>query len=183
MNMRLVYTYAHVFNVTGRTVARNRSTPFEDIVHIVAKLPWWVGVALAIVFYLWMHHVATQVSPPTTDLKQMGAFVGGEIWRTLATFLQYVLPAGCLIGAGISAYQRFSNGTPQLHSNPDEVPAQSGRPGTVRSQSSMGSASIPDCPACGSPMVKRTSKKGANAGEAFWGCTQYPKCRGTKAIT
>lgn len=33
------------------------------------------------------------------------------------------------------------------------------------------------CPKCGSSMVLRTSKRGANAGNRFWGCSVYPKCR------
>ncbi|MGO0308801.1 NERD domain-containing protein [Endozoicomonas acroporae] len=33
------------------------------------------------------------------------------------------------------------------------------------------------CPKCGSGMVLRTAKKGANAGEQFWGCSQFPKCK------
>ena len=37
------------------------------------------------------------------------------------------------------------------------------------------------CPLCGSHMVLRTARKGTSAGEKFWGCSQYPKCRGTKA--
>jgi restriction system protein len=37
----------------------------------------------------------------------------------------------------------------------------------------------PVCPACGSAMVKREAKRGANAGSAFWGCSTYPKCRGS----
>lgn len=39
-------------------------------------------------------------------------------------------------------------------------------------------ASAKICPLCSSPMVERTAKKGANAGSKFWGCTQYPKCKG-----
>ena len=38
----------------------------------------------------------------------------------------------------------------------------------------------PQCPVCKSPMVLRTARKGANAGSKFWGCSQFPKCRGTK---
>ncbi|MCW7553009.1 NERD domain-containing protein [Endozoicomonas gorgoniicola] len=33
------------------------------------------------------------------------------------------------------------------------------------------------CPKCGSAMIQRVSKKGANAGNKFWGCSQFPKCR------
>ena len=40
----------------------------------------------------------------------------------------------------------------------------------------------PDCPVCGKPMVQREAKKGKNAGNKFWGCTQYPKCRGVLDI-
>lgn len=36
----------------------------------------------------------------------------------------------------------------------------------------------PSCPRCGKPMVLRTSKRGQNQGEQFWGCSGYPKCRG-----
>ncbi|OGV65644.1 MAG: hypothetical protein A2283_15805 [Lentisphaerae bacterium RIFOXYA12_FULL_48_11] len=34
------------------------------------------------------------------------------------------------------------------------------------------------CPTCGSEMVLRTARKGANAGQKFWGCSKFPQCRG-----
>ncbi len=39
----------------------------------------------------------------------------------------------------------------------------------------------PECPRCGASMQLRTARQGANAGSNFWGCTTYPKCRGTRA--
>ncbi|WP_243134510.1 topoisomerase DNA-binding C4 zinc finger domain-containing protein [Enterocloster asparagiformis] len=33
------------------------------------------------------------------------------------------------------------------------------------------------CPKCTSPLVLRTTKKGAHAGEQFYGCSRFPKCR------
>lgn len=36
------------------------------------------------------------------------------------------------------------------------------------------------CPICGSKMILRTAKKGPKAGEKFWGCSAFPKCRATK---
>jgi ssDNA-binding Zn-finger/Zn-ribbon topoisomerase 1 len=33
------------------------------------------------------------------------------------------------------------------------------------------------CPRCGAPMVKRIAKKGANVGNEFYGCSNFPKCR------
>jgi hypothetical protein len=38
------------------------------------------------------------------------------------------------------------------------------------------------CPKCGSVMVTREAKKGQYIGQKFWGCSTYPKCRGTVAI-
>jgi restriction system protein len=38
------------------------------------------------------------------------------------------------------------------------------------------------CPLCAKSMVRRTAKRGANAGGAFWGCAGYPACRGTRPI-
>jgi restriction system protein len=39
----------------------------------------------------------------------------------------------------------------------------------------------PFCPRCGSGMVMRTARPGANAGQSFWGCSKYPACRGMRA--
>jgi Protein of unknown function (DUF2726)/Topoisomerase DNA binding C4 zinc finger len=36
----------------------------------------------------------------------------------------------------------------------------------------------PCCPKCGSAMVLRTAKSGTNQGEKFWGCSNFPQCRG-----
>lgn len=41
----------------------------------------------------------------------------------------------------------------------------------------------PTCPKCGVPMVLRTAKRGDKAGEQFWGCSKYPKCREVAAAT
>ena len=38
----------------------------------------------------------------------------------------------------------------------------------------------PTCPSCGKPMALRLAKRGANAGQEFWGCTGYPSCRATR---
>ena len=37
---------------------------------------------------------------------------------------------------------------------------------------------IPNCPKCGRPMVRRTARRGSNAGRDFWGCSEFPRCRG-----
>jgi restriction system protein len=40
-------------------------------------------------------------------------------------------------------------------------------------------AAAPSCPRCAQSMVRRTARKGINAGQEFWGCSDYPRCRGT----
>ena len=56
--------------------------------------------------------------------------------------------------------------------------------GSDRSDESdgVGGVKAPGCPKCGKPMRQRTARKGANAGKAFWGCSDYPKCTGTKPL-
>ena len=44
--------------------------------------------------------------------------------------------------------------------------------------SARASEPVPDCPKCGRPMVSRTARRGANAGSEFWGCSEFPRCRG-----
>jgi len=44
-------------------------------------------------------------------------------------------------------------------------------------------SSITTCPKCGSHLVLRTTKRGANVGATFLGCDNYPKCRFSKSIT
>ncbi len=42
-------------------------------------------------------------------------------------------------------------------------------------------SSTPDCPDCGLAMVSRTARRGRNAGKQFWGCSDYPSCKGIVA--
>ena len=50
-----------------------------------------------------------------------------------------------------------------------------------RSPVDVTSADAPEiCPLCGKPLVLRTVKKGPNAGNQFYGCSGFPKCRYTR---
>jgi restriction system protein len=40
---------------------------------------------------------------------------------------------------------------------------------------------VPTCPKCGSEMKLRIARKGKHAGQEFWGCSNYPDCRGILA--
>lgn len=49
---------------------------------------------------------------------------------------------------------------------------------TRREASAAGGA--PLCPQCGKPMLRRTIQRGSRQGQQFWGCSDYPKCNGTR---
>jgi len=41
---------------------------------------------------------------------------------------------------------------------------------------------IRHCPICHSQMIKRKARLGSLAGQEFWGCPNYPDCRGTRPV-
>ena len=43
-------------------------------------------------------------------------------------------------------------------------------------------AGAPVCPLCGKPMLKRLQKRGQMQGREFWGCSDYPQCKGSRNI-
>lgn len=288
---------------------RKKSNPAEDLIELVALLPWWAGVALALMSYLLLHQIAAQPTTTTTPPGQVSAMVAQGLWKGLASAGQYVLPIICLAAAGVSAwrrkvrqglvtdvaqsrasdaldgmswrefellvgegyrlqgYQVAESGGGGADGGVDLVLTRSGRNGAEKflvqckqwralkvgvdvvrelygvmaacgatggfvvtsgrftneavsfasgrnvtlvdgtkllglirqATSSAGQAQartarptatppIPassqptTCPVCAKPMVRRTAKRGANAGGEFWGCTGYPACRGTRPI-
>ena len=63
----------------------------------------------------------------------------------------------------------------------NEAPESESRwaaPSQQTSQAPPNSPTAP-CPNCGSELVERTAKRGPNAGNTFFGCSSYPKCRYT----
>jgi len=60
---------------------------------------------------------------------------------------------------------------------PSKSPAHSKQPAKFIPQSK-----IPICPQCQSPMTRRIARKGPTPGQPFWGCTTYPRCKGTRGI-
>ena len=40
----------------------------------------------------------------------------------------------------------------------------------------------PNCQICGAPMSLRTARKGPQPNTQFWGCTTFPKCKGSQKI-
>ena len=276
-------------------MARRKQSLFEDVIELSSKLPWWAGVVFAIAAYLWLHGAATSEAVAVAQPGKLAEFAGQNLFRSLALFGQYVLPAAFLLGAGMSAYGRYTRRA--LHeyvtttpdqgalnamswkqfetlvgeafrckgykvigkggSGPDggvdlvlkkggatflvqckqwraikvgvnivrelygvmaakgatggfvvtsgvftdearafargkNVELMDGKalhalirglrvPGKIfRDPLSVLTTGAPFCPECQSRMVLRKARHGPNAGKAFWGCTRYPECKGTR---
>lgn len=284
---------------------RRKTSPAEDLVDLVALMPWYVGIALAGIGYVILHSWA--LSPVAVTLKpgDVSHAMVGAMTRGLATAGQYILPLICLAGAAVSAWRRRERRTlvvnvtkscaadmldnmnwrefemligegfrlqgysvlENFEGGPDGgidltlrkdgekflvqckqwrafkvgvtvvrelygVMAAQGATGgyvvtsgqfsaeaeafakgrnlhlidgpklqqllrqarsaaaihptakppvapIVKGTSQSAQAHAVSCPKCSLPMVRRTAKKGANAGQEFWGCLDYPRCRGT----
>jgi len=78
---------------------------------LVALLPWWAGVVLAVLSYLLLHAIADQpLESVATRPGQVGAAVAQSLWRAFASVGKYVIPLICLAGAAMSAWQRRARG-------------------------------------------------------------------------
>jgi len=67
----------------------------------------------------------------------------------------------------------------QLHVKAGGKLARS-RPAVGGVSSLTSAARTPTCPRCGAAMVLRTAKRGPRAGSRFYGCSTFPRCRGTR---
>ncbi|MCM2342188.1 restriction endonuclease [Rhodoferax sp.] len=279
---------------------RRKSSPAEDLMELVALLPWWAGCVLALVSYLWLHGAATQEVAASIAPGQVGTVVTQTVWKSLASVGQYLLPLLCLMGAALSAYGRskrkglvfsvvgsssanalnnmswqefelmvgegfrqqgyqvIENGGGGADGGIDLVLRKGGdkflvqckqwkaftvgvtvvrelygvmaasgaaggfvvtsgrftddakafasgrnitlmdgaalfklinqtsaaratRPPPVETVSPK-AVSTPSCPICAKAMVQRVAKRGGSSGNAFWGCSGYPACRGTRPV-
>ena len=78
-----------------------------DLVTIASKLPWWVGVTLAIVFFAVFHHFAILPQIVATEgLNDMPAAMQRTMIVSFCRIFQYIVPIALLIGAGVSAWKR-----------------------------------------------------------------------------
>ena len=88
---------------------RKKTSPLEDVLDLLAMLPWWACVVLAAVSYLSLHPLAAPIQ--ASDIRgQGGAMVGAMMQKAvihgLATAGQYIVPILCLAAAALSAWRR-----------------------------------------------------------------------------
>jgi len=281
-----------------------RASLIEDLIKTASKLPWWLALTLALLAYFWLHPIAISPIAPSSGLDEFSGALTKTLFKSLATFGQYLLPLVFVVGAIISlvskyrrktlydaagssgrdaietmSWQEFelmvgeafrrkgyvvqetggggADGGVDLVLRKDnetflvqckhwkalkvgvgpirelfgvmagrgavggfvvtsgrftkeakkfahgrniqlmdgeklqsfirnvEIKLESaeGAPDNTKNKVTPVSTSEIECPQCGNAMVKRVAKKGATAGQAFWGCSQFPKCRGTRSAS
>lgn len=84
---------------------RRRTSAAEDLIDLVALLPWWASVGLALVSHLVFATLAAKGAPTITP-AQVASGVAGTVITALSKVLQYLVPLLCLAGAGLSAWRR-----------------------------------------------------------------------------
>ncbi|WP_333693438.1 topoisomerase DNA-binding C4 zinc finger domain-containing protein [Phaeobacter italicus] len=60
---------------------------------------------------------------------------------------------------------------------PVQQPPKAPRVATPPPRQKAGTSGNPSCPRCGSAMRRRSGRYGQ-----FWGCSRYPRCKGTRNI-
>jgi restriction system protein len=78
---------------------RRRQSGAEDFMDLVALMPWWAGVLLAIVSYLVLHSLSAPPKPQVVPPGQIGQFVTHGLLAGFAAVGQYLVPVLCLLGA------------------------------------------------------------------------------------
>jgi restriction system protein len=78
-----------------------RQAFFDDLMEFGSRLPWRVAVLSAVGAFVGLHVVAVQTSSPVTGttLADLGGVAQPSLIHVFAAILQYVVPAGLLIGA------------------------------------------------------------------------------------
>lgn len=88
-------------------MARRRTSPLENVIELVSKMPWWVGLILALFSYLILHAVAARPPIHAVAPGQIGAAVNRQIFSVLAMFGQIILPFAFILGSLISVINRL----------------------------------------------------------------------------
>jgi len=84
-------------------MARQRTSPLEDLIAIASKFPWWISALLVPISYLMLHSIATRPLMPNAPTPgQMGDAVATGLMTTLCMFEQFILPFAFGLAAIIS---------------------------------------------------------------------------------
>ena len=88
---------------------RKKSSPLDDVLDLLAMLPWWVCLLLAALSYALLHRLAAPLQ--AADFQGQGGAIAGAMMQKavihgLASAGQYLVPLLCLAAAAMSAWRR-----------------------------------------------------------------------------
>ena len=90
-------------------MARRKKGLVIELIEIARRLPWWVGVVLAVIAYLVFHQMAVMEIQATGQVKDIGGAILRQMLKVISMFGQYLVPFAFLIGALVSAYEKVKN--------------------------------------------------------------------------
>lgn len=73
---------------------------------LIARMPWWVGVLLAVASYVGLSRVAASSPNVVGGMERLSSIVTHSMWIGLASVGQYLVPFVCLVGAAMSWFRR-----------------------------------------------------------------------------
>ena len=85
---------------------KRKSSGLEDILDVVSLLPWWAGVAIAVIGYVVLHRLAVPVQVTSVQPGQLSQLVTQSLITALASVGQYIVPLVGLVGAAVSFFRR-----------------------------------------------------------------------------
>lgn len=170
---------------------RNDRSSLDDLFEMLVEVPAWAGPVVACIVFAGLRWwIPWQFQP--ADPKDLA----GKVLSTTFGQLSYAgAPWGALVVLMIWVFAELRKWSDRKNRCDGEVKtdprpqslARRGRGKTVENRAaappplpSPPPPPVPSCPACSSPMVMRTAKRGPNPGSQFWGCSQYPECRETR---
>ena len=85
---------------------RPKTSPIEDVVSLVALMPWWACVGAALLSYFVLAAMARPVVLTGIQPGQMAPVMAHALIQGLAMVGQFVVPLLCLMAAAVSAARR-----------------------------------------------------------------------------
>jgi len=145
-------------------MSRRNNALLEILAEAAASMPIWVSVSLAIVLYMTFGLFYLAESPEDVSVFALKS----TFFVQLMALMKMILPLALMIGAAARLFRLINERASNNRRSP--------RP----SQSAENLS--PPCPSCGAPMKSRTARRAKIKAQVFWGCSNYPKCRGTRPI-
>jgi restriction system protein len=85
---------------------RRKSSPLEHLIEVLALLPCWACLMLALLSYAMLSALAKPVPMVAVQPGQTHQIVTVTLWKTFAMIGQYLIPFACLLAALGSAFGR-----------------------------------------------------------------------------